>query len=181
MKSQKLHIQSIGQINIPVRDLASATAFYQDILGLALLFEVPNMMSFFDCHGVRLMLAIPTEPEFDHPSSIIYYRVADIHQAYEDFKARGVIFTQAPHSIGKMDKTEANMPLLPRSALPVYRRAGPRIATRRKQTRRLGATGSLPLCPLCTLWLTAIDLSGVAVIRETQCGSVGRSLVLCRS
>ncbi len=54
--SSNLGIQNIGQISIIVHDLERATAFYRDTLGLPLLFTVPNL-AFFDCGGVRLMLA----------------------------------------------------------------------------------------------------------------------------
>lgn len=106
---QKTLLQSIGQINIPVQDLEKATNFYQNTLGMALIFQVPNMMSFFDCGGVRLMLAIPTSPEYDHPSSIIYYLVEDIYESYETLKAKNVEFTQDPHSVGQMGAVDVWM------------------------------------------------------------------------
>ncbi len=42
-----LGILNIGQISINVQDLQRATAFYRDVLGLPLLFTVPNL-AFFD-------------------------------------------------------------------------------------------------------------------------------------
>ena len=55
-----------------------AVAFYRDTLGLRFLFQAGPKMAFFDCGGVRLMLAVPEKPEFDHPGSIFYFKVADI-------------------------------------------------------------------------------------------------------
>ena len=104
-----LNIQSIGQINIPVKDLDKATDFYQNTLGLKFVFQVPNMMSFFDCDGVRIMLAVPTSPEFDHPSSVIYYRVPDIHAAFDELTSKEVPFTQNPHSVGQMGNVDVWM------------------------------------------------------------------------
>jgi len=75
-------IQNIGQISIIVKDVERATAFYRDVLGLSLLFTVPTM-AFFDCGGVRLMLGTASSPEYDHPSSIFYFRVPDIHAGYQ--------------------------------------------------------------------------------------------------
>ena len=49
----------IEQVAIPVRDLARATAFYRDQLGMKLLFEVPPQLSFFDCDGIRLDHLLP--------------------------------------------------------------------------------------------------------------------------
>ena len=70
-------ISRLGQIAINVHDLDRATAFYRDILGLPLLFTTGSL-AFFDCGGVRLMLSRPEKPEFDHPSSILYFTVPDI-------------------------------------------------------------------------------------------------------
>jgi methylmalonyl-CoA/ethylmalonyl-CoA epimerase len=100
-----LGLSEIGQIAITVRDLKPATAFYRDTLGMKLLFEVPNM-SFFDCGGVRLMLGPASEPEFDHPASILYFRVPDIQAAYEALLARGVRFEDKPHLVARMPDHE---------------------------------------------------------------------------
>ena len=98
-------LSEIGQIAITVRDLNQATAFYRDTLGMKLLFEVPNM-SFFDCGGVRLMLSTAEKPEFDHPASILYFRVPDIQAAYERLVARGVRFEDKPHLVARMPDHE---------------------------------------------------------------------------
>lgn len=92
---------AIGQVAVNVRDVARATRFYRDILGLRFLFEAPGM-AFFDAAGVRLMLAVPTEPKFIHPSSILYYRVLDIHAAAARLVALGVSFLAEPHLVAKL-------------------------------------------------------------------------------
>lgn len=109
MSASSVHLTSIGQIGVPVHDLDKATAFYQDILGMHFIFQVPGMMSFFDCGGTRLMLVIPTSSQFDHPSSIIYYRVDDIQVTYEALLAQNVSFSQTPHSIGQMGNIDVWM------------------------------------------------------------------------
>ena len=91
----------LGQIAITVHDLDRATAFYRDVLGLPFLFRAPNL-AFFDCGGVRLMLGLPERAEPDHPSSILYFSVADIDAAHAALAARGVSFTDRPHLIAKM-------------------------------------------------------------------------------
>jgi methylmalonyl-CoA/ethylmalonyl-CoA epimerase len=98
-------LSEIGQIAITVRDLKQATAFYRDTLGIKLLFEVPNI-SFFDCGGVRLMLGPAEKPEFDHPASILYFRVPDIQAACETLAARGVCFEDKPHLVARMPDHE---------------------------------------------------------------------------
>jgi len=96
-----LGITNIGQIAINVHDLERATAFYRDVLGLPLLFTVPNL-AFFDCAGVRLMLSRAETPEFDHPSSILYFRVPDMDAAYQKLVERGVQIYAPPRLIAPM-------------------------------------------------------------------------------
>ena len=94
-------ISRLGQIAINVHDLDRATAFYQDILGLPLLFTTPAL-AFFDCGGVRLMLSPPEKPEFDHPGSVLYFTVSDIASAHRQMLGRVVHFEDAPHLIARM-------------------------------------------------------------------------------
>ena len=99
-----LNLSRIGQIGIRAHDIARATAFYRDQLGMRFLFAVPEKMAFFDCDGVRLMLSIPEGgPEFDHPGSIIYFQVNDIVKAFEVLEERGVSIVSPPHRIARMD------------------------------------------------------------------------------
>lgn len=92
----------IGQISITVHDLDRAVAFYKEKLGLKHLFTV-SKMGFFDCGGIRLMLAIPESPEFDHPSSVIYFGVDDIQTVFTELSEAGVQFERPPHLIAKMN------------------------------------------------------------------------------
>jgi len=94
-------IISIGQIAIVVHDLPKAVEFYRDKLGLRFLYEFPGL-AFFDCGGVRIMLSFPENAEFDHPASIIYYKVADIHAAWRVLESRGVKLEHEPHIIARM-------------------------------------------------------------------------------
>ena len=93
----------IGQIAVTAHDLGRAVRFYRDTLGMRFLFEVPRM-AFFDCGGVRLMLGVPESPEFDHPASIIYYAVDDIHAAHETLRSRGVTFLGTPHLVARLER-----------------------------------------------------------------------------
>lgn len=95
-------IKQVGQIFVVVQDLKRAVKFYRDTLGLKYLFETQNA-AFFDCSGVRLMLAPADKPELDHPASTIYYRVQDIQLEYELLLSRGVSFEEKPHIVAKMD------------------------------------------------------------------------------
>ena len=95
-------ISRIGQIAINAHDVERAATFYQDALGLKLLFKAPPGLAFFDCGGVRLMLSRPDKPEFEHPSSILYFAVSDIQAAHAKMKQQGVTFEDEPHLIAKM-------------------------------------------------------------------------------
>ncbi len=96
-----VRLAQIGQIAVNVHDVDAAVAFYRDKLGMQFLFQVPNM-AFFDCDGVRLMLGVPEKPEFDHPSSILYFKVGDIQNAHQTLQARGVEFLSGPRLVAPM-------------------------------------------------------------------------------
>jgi predicted enzyme related to lactoylglutathione lyase len=98
---QSTALSRIGQIAINAYDVDRATAFYRDVLGLQHLFRA-GQLSFFDCGGVRLMLDKPEKPEFDHPSSILYFKVADIQATYERLKLAGTQFEDTPHLLARM-------------------------------------------------------------------------------
>ncbi len=94
-------ISRLGQIAINVHDIERATRFYRDILGLPLLFTA-GKLAFFNCGGVRLMLDTPGKPEFDRPSSILYFAVPDIQAAHLQMRESGVTFEDEPHLLAKM-------------------------------------------------------------------------------
>ena len=98
---ERVALDKIGQIAINVKDIGRAVQFYRDTLGMKFLFEVPNL-AFFDCGGVRLMLGGAEKPEFDHPASVLYYKVSDINASYEALKTRSVSFIDQPHLIAKL-------------------------------------------------------------------------------
>ena len=95
-------LSAIEQIAINVHDLDRAFEFYRDKLGMKHLFTVPPNLAFFDCDGIRLMLSLPAKPEFDHPSSIIYFKVEDILVAYATLSQRGVHFDEKPIFVADM-------------------------------------------------------------------------------
>jgi methylmalonyl-CoA/ethylmalonyl-CoA epimerase len=98
-------VSGIGQIAVRVHDLPRAVRFYREVLGLPFLFEVPNL-AFFDAGGVRLMLSLPEGAEFDHPGSVIYYRVADIHAAAARLRDHGASAVDQPHLVARMPDHE---------------------------------------------------------------------------
>ena len=103
MSAEKnISLTEIGQISVNVHDLDRAVAFYKDTLDLKHLFAVPGRLAFFDCGGIRLMLAIPERADLDHPSSILYFKVQNIEQAYEVLESRGVHFETKPMLVAPM-------------------------------------------------------------------------------
>jgi methylmalonyl-CoA/ethylmalonyl-CoA epimerase len=101
MSPSSFGLGKVGQISMRASDVARATAFYRDTLGIPFLFEVPGM-AFFDLAGVRLMLGKPEAPEHDHPGSVLYFDVPDIEAAHAELRRRGVTFDGEPHLIAKM-------------------------------------------------------------------------------
>jgi methylmalonyl-CoA/ethylmalonyl-CoA epimerase len=97
-------LSTIGQIAITVADVPRAVAFYKNTLAIKLLFEMPTM-AFFDCGGVRLMISA-AEKAAESYSSVIYFKVANIQEAWGELTARGVTVEGEPHMIAKMPDHE---------------------------------------------------------------------------
>ncbi|MBY0158743.1 VOC family protein [Paenibacillus lautus] len=106
--SSEFQIKGIGQVSIRVHNMEVATRFYQETLGLNMLFQITNM-AFFECNGIRIILSIPEGPEFDHPSSVFYFNVDNISSAYDTLINRNVQFLSKPHKIAEMGQTETWM------------------------------------------------------------------------
>lgn len=48
------------------------------------------------------MLDVPEDAEFQHPPSILYYKVDDIGAVHRELKEKGVRFEDEPHVIAKL-------------------------------------------------------------------------------
>jgi methylmalonyl-CoA/ethylmalonyl-CoA epimerase len=99
-----MNLTQIGQIAVHADDLDRAVAFYRDILGIRFLFQAsPPGLAFFDCGGIRLMLdAVKEKDSPGRITSMLYYKVDDLHASYEELVSRGVKFESKPHLIAKM-------------------------------------------------------------------------------
>lgn len=95
----QIALNEIGQIAIVVKDIARATSFYRDKLGMKYLFAAGNL-AFFDCGGVRLMLSLPEQDQ--STNSVIYFKVAAIAEVRQQMQSRGVQFVDEPHLIARM-------------------------------------------------------------------------------
>jgi methylmalonyl-CoA/ethylmalonyl-CoA epimerase len=99
-------LTEIGQIALTVNDVERSVRFYNDALGVRLLFRAGPNLAFFDCGGVRLMLSAPERDLKPGGGSVIYFKVNDIRAAFGALRARGVAFTDEPHLIAKMPDHE---------------------------------------------------------------------------
>lgn len=100
---------SIGQIHLSVADVDRAIGFYRDVLGVPLLFRVPDQpMAFFDCGAVRLYLGVP-ESEAYRSRGMVYFSVDDVDEAYRALSARGVRFLGGPHVVHRTADSELRM------------------------------------------------------------------------
>lgn len=100
---REISLGEIGQIALTAENLPGATAFYRDVLGMQLQFEVPGM-AFFECGTVRLMLG--AAEHVTHPATIIYYRVDDIHEACDTLRDRGAALEREPRLTHKTEEQE---------------------------------------------------------------------------
>lgn len=105
-EKERFGLSAIGQIAVNVHDLDRAVAFYRDQLGMKFLFHAPPNLAFFSCGDVRIMLDVAQDKEFDHPASILYYRVGDVDEAYRVLSSRGVKFMGEPHVIHRTETYE---------------------------------------------------------------------------
>ena len=97
-------VKSVAQVALTVTDLARASAFYADALGLTPLFAVQGI-SFFDAGGVRVMLSAHGKPSGDR-GTLVYFKVDDLDGAHRALLDRGVHFEQAPHTVGRTPTSE---------------------------------------------------------------------------
>ena len=103
-----VRLSSIKQIAIPVNDVDQAKSFYKDVLGMTHLFDAPPALSFFDCGGVRLMLAGPAAQgkDGDRQHAVLFYDVTDIKKSYAAIKGAGAPSFSEPHIIARMNGRE---------------------------------------------------------------------------
>jgi methylmalonyl-CoA/ethylmalonyl-CoA epimerase len=101
-------LDRIKQIAIPVNSVEQAKSFYRDILGMRHLFDAPPALSFFDCGGVRLMLAGPEAQgkDGDQQHPVLFYDVSDIKGTHERIKSSGAKSLEEPHIIARMNGRE---------------------------------------------------------------------------
>ena len=93
---------TLGQVALTVRDVASSTAFYRDVVGLPFLFAAGPSLAFFALGSVRLMLSAPEATLAPGSGTVLYLKVHDIDAAHRALQQRGAAFMDAPHLIAAM-------------------------------------------------------------------------------
>jgi methylmalonyl-CoA/ethylmalonyl-CoA epimerase len=108
MSPASVQLSTIKQIALPVHDIDEARRFYRDVLGVRHLFDAPPGLAFFDCGGVRLMLAGPAAqgPDGSGQHAVLFYDVADIKPTYDAIVSAGAKSRSAPHIIARMNGRE---------------------------------------------------------------------------
>jgi predicted enzyme related to lactoylglutathione lyase len=99
-------LSEIGQIAITVGDVAKATVFYRDVLGLKFLFSAGPNLAFFSAGSVRLMLSTPQGAGTVGKNSILYFKVTDIVAAHAAIVARGAKNESVPGLVARMPDHE---------------------------------------------------------------------------
>jgi len=67
------------------------------------------------------MLEIAEKPEFDHPSSILYFTVPEVAAAHREMLASGVRFENQPRMITRMPNHDLWMTFFPDSEQNLHR------------------------------------------------------------
>jgi catechol 2,3-dioxygenase-like lactoylglutathione lyase family enzyme len=85
-----------------VSDYARALAFYRDVLGAAVVRELPGTLGFLNFRGSQILLSAPGGLTKDKPTDMnsaigeLTIRVPDCSAAYEVLRSRGAEFITPP-------------------------------------------------------------------------------------
>lgn len=99
-------VSGIRQIAVTVSDIDRALDFYQQRLGLPLLFRTGPQLCFLDADGVRLMLTTPQGAGAVGTNSVLYFKVRDIVTTYAGLVERGACGERRPQLGAKMPDHE---------------------------------------------------------------------------
>ena len=109
MRSE-LSLDSLLQVNMPVRDFDRALPFYRDVLRLPLHAQREGL-AFFSAGTVRVLLERVEEAagRYAHPGSVLYFPVPDMEKAHAELAARGVEFVEGPSVVSSNASSETWM------------------------------------------------------------------------
>jgi predicted enzyme related to lactoylglutathione lyase len=96
----------LGQVHVSVTDVDRSVAFYRDVLGIPLLFQVPGQpMAFFRSGQVRLYLGVPESAEFT-TRTVLYFWVDDLDAEHARLVAAGADVESEPRVVHRDGGTE---------------------------------------------------------------------------
>ncbi|MEO6567584.1 MAG: VOC family protein [Opitutaceae bacterium] len=99
-------LSELGQIALTVSDVAAATTFYRDVLGLKFLFEAGPNLAFLAAGSVRIMLTTPQGHGTVGKNSVLYFKVRDLGATHAAVLARGAVNERSPQLMAKMPDHE---------------------------------------------------------------------------
>ena len=99
-------VSDIGQIALTVSDVAKATAFYRDVLGLKFLFGAGPNLAFLAAGSVRVMLTTPQGHGEVGKNSVLYFKTTDLAATHAAIVGRGAANEHAPQLIAKLPDHE---------------------------------------------------------------------------
>jgi predicted enzyme related to lactoylglutathione lyase len=97
---------AVGQVAVTVSDVAKATAFYRDVIGLGFLFSAGPNLTFLAAGSTRLMLTTPQGHGEVGKNSVLYFKVNGIEAAFASMLTRGATSERAPQLTAKMPDHE---------------------------------------------------------------------------
>ena len=98
--------RKLVQVALATRDPERSKQFYRDVLGLPLLFEVPNM-TFYQMGELRLMVGV--ESSMTPGGSVLYIDAPDLDALGAELEQRGVRFLGAATVVQRSDKGELKL------------------------------------------------------------------------
>lgn len=98
--------RKLVQVALTTLDQERSKAFYRDLLGLQLLFEVPNMV-FYQMGDLRLMVGM--EAGLTPGGSVLYIDAPDIDTLGVELEKRGVKFGGGVEVVQRTEKGELKL------------------------------------------------------------------------
>lgn len=100
-----MSLGKIAQIALSTRDLPRAVAFYRDVVGLKLLFEVSGM-AFFDAGGTRLMIGAAHFTGDLQNNTYLYFDAGDWYETEAALTSRGLKFERDAEIVQRAEGKE---------------------------------------------------------------------------
>jgi len=98
-------LSKLAQIALSTRDLPKAVAFYRDVLGPKLMFEVSGM-AFFDMDGTRLMIGAAHHTGPLQNNTYLYFDAGDWYKTEAALVKRGVKFDREAEIVQRAEGKE---------------------------------------------------------------------------